>query len=156
MSLCLSLPWVTSSVWLWRSGRDLDSFLGLCSHLFAAVGCRISVIPLLFLLSRPRDGTCGCDLDIYLVHNSQMSSPLGLERPEESDPVFAMNSPGAELNCNRVTLAWCRGCQYDYGNSRPTVSPFWATPKLTSSTSSPGSIADNSTGGDESSHCNAA
>lgn len=48
---------------------------------------------------------CGCDLGISSLLPSQMFSWLCLEQPEESDPVFVMNSPGAELNCNGVTLA---------------------------------------------------
>lgn len=82
----------------------MDSFLGLCSHLCVAVGRRISIISVLFLLSGPSAGTCCCDLEILLAHNNQMSSWVCLEQPEESVPVFVMNSPGAELNRHGVTL----------------------------------------------------
>lgn len=54
--------------------------------------------------------------------------PWNISSPEQPNvflPVFRASlknpilylwstSPGAELNCNRVTLAWCNGCQRDY------------------------------------------
>lgn len=154
VSLWLSAVCVTYGVWLWRSGRNHGFlFRTLQSSLRCCWTPNISYICVIFTTK----SQCwnSCDHEIVLVHNNQMSSWVCLEQPEESVPVFVMNSPGAELNCHGVTLTWCRVCQYDYGNSHPTVSPFRATPKLTSSTSSPGSLADNSKG-DESSYCNAA